>query len=184
MNYKALILDRDGVINIDRPDCVRDRREFFLIPGAIAAIAALSRAGFPVLVATNQSCIGRGWTSREAVDDLHELLRREVLAAGGCLGPIFLCPHHPDFRCDCRKPLPGLYRQALESLSRPASEVLSVGDAPRDYEASRAAGLDFALLLSGKGRKSEESLRGAPGLVGIFEDLRVLAQRFLGSDHC
>ncbi|HEY5654643.1 MAG TPA: HAD-IIIA family hydrolase, partial [Woeseiaceae bacterium] len=105
---KLVILDRDGVINEDSNDYIKSAAEWVPLPGSIEAIARLSRAGFTVAVASNQSGIGRGLFSRSALYSMHRKMRRLVAAAGGVLGKIAYCPHAPNDNCDCRKPRPGL----------------------------------------------------------------------------
>ena len=106
-----VVLDRDGVINRESADFIKTPDEWIPLPGSLEAIARLTRAGYPVSVATNQSGVGRGLFDRDALDAIHDKMRRAVESAGGDLAGIFFCPHAPDEGCDCRKPEPGLLRQ-------------------------------------------------------------------------
>ena len=116
-----VILDRDGVINRDSSDYVRSAADWVPLPGSIDAIARLSRAGFLIGVATNQSGVGRGYFTREAVYAMHRKLRRLVRAAGGTVDVIEFCPDAPWEASDCRKPAPGL----LHRIARKTGVALS-----------------------------------------------------------
>src|SRR5688500_5693601 len=107
----AVFLDRDGVINEYRSEYVRTWEELRFLPGAMEAIARLTRAGIPVVVVTNQSGIGRGVIAREVVDEIHRRMGEEIAIAA-----VMVCPHHPDDACECRKPKPGMLRQAAREL--------------------------------------------------------------------
>ena len=145
----AVLLDRDGVIVEDRPGYIKDWSEVRLIPGAVNALARLSRRGHPLAVVTNQSVIGRGLTTPEQVDEIHQRLRMMVRDAGGRLSAFFMCPHLPDATCACRKPRPGLLIEAAAQLRVEVSEAYMIGDQASDIEAGRAAGCQAILVLSG-----------------------------------
>jgi D-glycero-D-manno-heptose 1,7-bisphosphate phosphatase len=113
---KLIILDRDGVINEDSDAYIKTLDEWIPIPGSIGAIARLSKAGWTVAVATNQSGVGRGYYSEATLHSMHERLCALVAEQGGKVDLIRYCPHTPDAGCDCRKPAPGLYHQIAESL--------------------------------------------------------------------
>ncbi|MDN5843114.1 MAG: D-glycero-beta-D-manno-heptose 1,7-bisphosphate 7-phosphatase, partial [Alcaligenaceae bacterium] len=105
---KLIILDRDGVINHDSDAFIKSPDEWMPIPGSLAAIAQLSHAGWRIVVASNQSGIGRGLFTMDALNAIHAKMRREVAQAGGQIDAIFICPHHPDDGCKCRKPSNGM----------------------------------------------------------------------------
>ncbi len=111
---KLLILDRDGVINQDSDDYIKSLAEWIPIPGAITAIARLSKAGWTLAVATNQSGIARGYYDLVTLESMHARLRELVAEQGGELGMVVYCPHGPDDGCDCRKPKPGMLRQIAQ----------------------------------------------------------------------
>ena len=108
MKQRAVFLDRDGVININRPDYIKSWEEFEFLPGVLPALAHLNRLGWPVVVVSNQSVIGRGLASQQVVDDIHVRMLAKILQSRGRLDRIFYCPHHPNENCSCRKPKPGL----------------------------------------------------------------------------
>jgi len=137
---KLIVLDRDGVINADSDDYVKSPEEWRPLPGSLDAIARLARAGFDVVVATNQSGVGRGLFSEHALDAIHARMRAEVAAAGGAIKAIYVCPHRPEDDCECRKPRPGLLERIARDFGRPLAGVPFVGDKLSDVEAAVAAG--------------------------------------------
>ena len=156
-----VILDRDGVINEDSDAFIKNLDEWIPLPGSIEAIARLSRAGFTVAVATNQSGLGRGLFSQADLDAMHQRLRTLVAAAGGQLAGIYYCPHKPDDGCDCRKPLPGMLDQLAQDLDLTLDSAVMVGDSLRDLEAGLARGCQPVLVRTGKGSATEAKLRAA-----------------------
>lgn len=141
----TLILDRDGVLN-ERPpqaDYVRSPEDFRWLPGAKEALAELSRAGYRVIVVSNQAGIGRGVMSEEDLERVHARMREEAAAAGGRIDAIFYCPHDWEDGCDCRKPRPGMLFQAQRELQLDLSRTPFIGDDERDGEAARAAGSPY-----------------------------------------
>lgn len=147
----AVFLDRDGVINQNRPDYVKRWEEFEFLPNALIALRRLAIFGWPVIVITNQSIIGRALVSRAAVDDIHERMLKSVSNAGGRIDSIFCCPHRPDELCECRKPRPGLLLRAAAQFSIDLQRSYFVGDAESDLEAARAAGCKAVFVKSGRG---------------------------------
>jgi len=172
----AILLDRDGVINRDRPDSVKSVDELVLLEGAAEAIARLNRAGYEVIIFTNQSCVGRGTVTLERLDEIHGELERRLAVAGATIDAYYVCPHAPEDRCDCRKPAPGLLLRATEERGFDPAATWAVGDAVRDIEATRAAGLRPALVLTGKGRRSRAEASDAP----VFDDLAAFVDALLG----
>lgn len=180
MNATALpirhvILDRDGVLNVERDDHrhLGDWSQWQWIAGAREGLAMLSRAGTYISIATNQSGIGRGTVTRAAVDALHARMLDEAAQAGGVIGHVWTCPHAPDDGCTCRKPLPGLLLQAVRASGIPPEATVALGDDLRDLQAAQAAGIAAVLLRTGKGRATETLV--APGSVEVFDDLRAFA---------
>lgn len=176
-----LILDRDGVINRDSAEFVKNTDEFEPIPGSIEAISELCRAGYTVAVASNQSGLARGLFDRNALRATHRKLRRLVATAGGRIDRIVVCPHGPGDGCSCRKPAPGLLRRLARHYRVPLSGTPVIGDSLRDLEAAAAAGATPILVRTGNGRKTEaalpESLRG----IDIFDDLASAARALVRS---
>ena len=109
---KLIILDRDGVINEDSDMFVKSAAEWRPLPGSAEAIARFNHAGYRVVVATNQSGIGRGLFEMGTLNAMHEKMHRVVAQAGGRIDAVFYCPHTADMGCDCRKPKPGMLQQS------------------------------------------------------------------------
>ena len=151
---KIIILDRDGVINFDSPDYIKSPDEWHPIPGSLDAIATLNRAGFQVIIATNQSGVARGYYNLLMLDEIHEKLMAELAAVGGYIEEIFFCPHHPDEHCACRKPKTGLFQQIQKKYEVDLRDVFFIGDSFSDVEASRAVGCKFIMVLTGNGAKT------------------------------
>lgn len=172
---RLVILDRDGVINQDSDDYVKTLAEWIPYPSAIEAIARLSRAGWTVAVATNQSGIARGYYTEATLAEMHAELRHRVAEAGGEIAHIAWCPHGPDDHCNCRKPLPGLLEQIRDELHyEDLSGSWMVGDSLRDLQAGNLMACRPVLVRSGKG---ELTLEKHPELAApesgtlVFDDL-------------
>lgn len=151
---KLIILDRDGVINVERTDFVKTPDEWVPIEGSLQAIGRLTKAGWRVVIATNQSGLARGHFDMEALNAMHAKMRRELKPVGGKIDAIFICPHGPDDGCVCRKPLPGLFRQIAERYDVNLRGVPAVGDSLRDLQASVAGGCTPWLVKTGNGLKT------------------------------
>ena len=112
MNRPAVLLDRDATLNENPGGWITSVEDFVPIPGAFEAVGRLCRAGWPVALATNQSCVGRGIATMEQVNRVHEECLRVAAENGVTLDGIFVCPHAPGEGCACRKPMPGLLLEA------------------------------------------------------------------------
>lgn len=167
---KLIILDRDGVINRDSDNFIKSVDEFIPLPGSIEAIARLSQAGYHVAIATNQSGIARGYYSIDTLNAMHDKLRVELTNHGGSIDMIAFCPHGPNDNCDCRKPLPGMYKAIARRFDTTLKDVPVIGDSLRDLQAAQAVGATPILVKTGKG---ERTLAKGEGLAGIpaFNDL-------------
>ena len=174
-----VILDRDGVINHDSAAFIKNEDEWRPIPGSLDAIAALTRAGFTLAVASNQSGLARGLFDQAALDAMHAKMLRLVHDAGGHVSRIVVCPHGPDDGCDCRKPKPGLLLQLARHFDTSLAGVPVIGDALRDLEAAAAVGARPILVRSGKGRKTEAALPEAFAGVPVFDDLAAAARALI-----
>lgn len=174
---KLLILDRDGVINQDSDAYIKSLGEWIPIPGSIEAIAQLSKAGWTVAVATNQSGIARGYYSLATLDAMHARLRELVVAQGGEVGLIVYCPHGPDDGCDCRKPRPGMLRTIANHYAVDLAGVWFVGDSKGDLEAARAVDAQPVLVRTGKGEQTLS--KGVPEATLIFDDLASIASALI-----
>jgi D-glycero-D-manno-heptose 1,7-bisphosphate phosphatase len=153
MHTPLVILDRDGTINHDSDDYIKSPEEWVALPGAIDAIAKLNHAGWRVVIASNQSGLGRGLFDVATLNLMHEKMNKALSKAGGRVDAIFYCPHTPDDNCTCRKPLPGLFEQIGERFGADLHEVHAVGDSLRDAQAAAACGCIPHLVLTGKGEQ-------------------------------
>ena len=151
---RYIILDRDGVINYDSVEYIKSPEEWVAIPGSLEAIAHLNRAGFHVLIATNQSGVGRGYYDLATLDEIHEKLTHELATVGGCIDAIFFCPHQPDDACDCRKPKPGMLFQAQEKFNLNLNQLYFIGDSHADMQAALNAGCKPLLVMTGNGERT------------------------------
>lgn len=176
MSY--IILDRDGVINYDSDEYIKSPDEWVPIPRSLEAVAALNRAGFRVIVATNQSGIARGLYDLDMLDQIHEKMMRELAAVGGYVEEIFFCPHHPEEGCPCRKPKPGMLHAISQKYTLSLPDIFFIGDSSADMGAAEAAGCKPILVKTGNGRKT---LERDPALlvVPIFADLEEAVQYVL-----
>lgn len=170
-----IILDRDGVINFDSDLYIKSPDEWRPIPGSLEAIATLNRAGFRVVVATNQSGVARGLYDLETLDEIHEKMMRELAAFGGYVEEIFFCPHHPDEGCDCRKPKPGMLQQIQAKYNFNFASTFFIGDSWVDVTAAKTVGCKPLLVETGNGLRA---LADYPELKKIprFADLAEAAQ--------
>jgi D-glycero-D-manno-heptose 1,7-bisphosphate phosphatase len=172
MPDRAVFLDRDGVINRDRPDYVKSWEEFEFLPGALEALRLLALGPRRIIVVSNQSAIGRGLVSREDVDRIHARMTEAVRGAGGRIDAIYYCPHRPDEGCPCRKPRPGLLRKAARELGLDLPGSLLIGDDLQDLETAVAAGVRPVLVRTGHGKVlPEAALARVPYHFDVFEDL-------------
>jgi D-glycero-D-manno-heptose 1,7-bisphosphate phosphatase len=147
---KLVILDRDGTINADRDDFVKSPEEWLPLPGALEAVARLSHAGWHVVIASNQSGLGRGLFDVAALNAIHTKMHKALATLGGRVDAVFYCPHAPEESCVCRKPLPGLFTQIGARFGMPLKGVPTAGDSVRDLLAGSAAGCEPHLVLTGK----------------------------------
>jgi D-glycero-D-manno-heptose 1,7-bisphosphate phosphatase len=152
---KLVILDRDGVINFDSAQFIKNPAEWKPIPGSLEAIAKLNQAGYRVVVATNQSGVGRGLFDMDTLNSIHEKMHKKLFAVGGRIDAIFYCPHAADSACDCRKPKPGMFKHIADTFNADLKGVYAVGDSLRDLQASAALGCKPVLVLTGKGEKTK-----------------------------
>ncbi len=150
-----VILDRDGVINEDSPHFIKSPAEWQAIPGSLAAIAALNRAGHQVVVASNQSGVSRGYFSLADLLAIHHKMQTELAAAGGHLDGVYFCPHRSEDHCPCRKPCPGMLQQIAADFKVDLTQKCwLIGDSLRDIQAGLAVQCKAALVKTGKGNKT------------------------------
>jgi D-glycero-D-manno-heptose 1,7-bisphosphate phosphatase len=178
MTNPLIILDRDGVINYESAAYIKSPAEWLPIPGSLVAIAQLNRAGYQVVVATNQSGIARGLYDLEMLSDIHAKFVSELAAVGGYIDEIFFCPHHPAVNCECRKPNLGLFRRIQEKYATDLKDTFFIGDNFTDMQVAFALPCKPILVLTGKGQKT---LASHPELLAIphFADLAEAVQYVL-----
>ena len=156
----VVFIDRDGTINHDSPDYIKNRSEFKLIPGSIEAIRLLTLGGFTSIVITNQSALARKLISPGELDHIHTIMKAAIKSGGGDITDIFFCPHLPNEGCDCRKPAPGLLLQAQHKYNIDLPRSIMVGDSAKDIECARNAGCGKAVLVkTGKDDATEDMLK-------------------------
>jgi D-glycero-D-manno-heptose 1,7-bisphosphate phosphatase len=177
---KIVILDRDGVINSESVHFIKRPEEWTALPGSLDAISRLNNAGYEVVVATNQSGVGRGLLDLETLEAIHRKMHSSVAEAGGRIAGVFFCPHVPEHNCNCRKPKPGLLIDAAAKFATSLSGVPCIGDSLRDLQAAADVGARPILVLSGNGARTLEG-GGLPQGTAIYDDLAA-AVDFLVSD--
>ena len=189
---KLIILDRDGVINHDSADYIKSADEWVPIDGSIEAIARLHKAGFTVVIATNQAGLAKGKFDLDDLEAMHEKLTQLVEDQGAELGAIFYCPHHPDDKCKCRKPMPGMVDAIEAEFNISAEGFYFVGDSLRDMQSAITKGCKPILVKTGNGEKTIAQLADvslqtdapqlSPEQVQVFNDLAAAADFIIAND--
>lgn len=182
---KYIILDRDGVINLDSPHYIKTPDEWIPITDSLKAISQFNQLGYQIIVVTNQSGIARNYYSLEILDKIHKKMLMLVREVSGDILDIFFCPHGPDDNCVCRKPATGMY-DAIKA-KYPAidlKQTYSIGDSLRDLQASQRAGCLPILVKTGNGLKTLEKIKSDPRLIEfnqtpVFDNLWAFSE-FLG----
>jgi D-glycero-D-manno-heptose 1,7-bisphosphate phosphatase len=167
---KLIILDRDGVINEDSDQFIKSPLEWKPIPGSIESIARLNQAGYRVVVATNQSGIGRGLFDMVTLAAINDKMVEMVFRQGGRIDAVFFCPHTAEEKCHCRKPSTGMFEDIASRFKVGLKGVPAIGDSLRDLQAGAAVGCTPILVLTGKGKKTREQGELPQG-TRIFNDL-------------
>ncbi len=184
---KLVILGRDGILNVFRADHVKSPEEWQPIPGALEAVARLNHDGWHVVLATNQSGIGRGMIDMASVNAVHAHMLQRLAAVGGRLDAVFFCPHTPEDNCDCRKPLPGLMKDIGRRYGIDLHHVPMAADTLRDLQAARAAGCEPHLIRCGRAALfDDDQVRHIAGQVPgtwVHDDLAAFAQHLLLREH-
>lgn len=181
---KWLILDRDGVINYDSDDFIKSPDEWRPLPGSLEAIARLNQAGYRIVVISNQSGLARQLFDQAMLEAIHNKFTRLLAQHDGRVEQIYYCPHGPDDTCDCRKPLPGLFKQFAKDFGISLNGIIAVGDSVRDLQAAHTAGARAALLQTGKGERSIATIRALPKNdplhgVSVYKDLADFSEQLL-----
>jgi D-glycero-D-manno-heptose 1,7-bisphosphate phosphatase len=184
---KLIVVGRDGILNEFREDHIKAPEEWVAIPGALEAVSRLNHAGWHVVVATNQSGIGRGMIDMAAVNAVHAHMMRRLHALGGRIDAVFFCPHAPDEHCDCRKPLPGMMFEIARRYGVDLAQVPMVGDTLRDLQAAQAAGCEPHLVRSGRAAAlAADEVAALVGQVNgarVHGDLGEFATHLLSREH-
>lgn len=175
---KLIILDRDGVINQDSDSFIKSPDEWVALPGALQAIARLNQAGYVVVVATNQSGISRKLFDMATLNAIHQKMHTAAQHVGADIDAVFFCPHNTDDNCDCRKPKPGMFKEIARRYDLALKGVPCVGDSLRDLQAGFLAGCVPNLVLTGKGKKTQEK-GGLPPGTRVHEDLNAMVNALL-----
>lgn len=181
MPTKLVILDRDGVINFDSAQFIKSPEEWKPIPGSLEAIAKLKQNGYRVVVATNQSGLGRELFDMDTLNRIHQKMHKAVIALGGQIDAVFYCPHPADSKCECRKPKPGMFRRISETLNVDLANVPAIGDSLRDLQACAAAGCQPILVMTGKGEKTKAE-GGLPEGTLEFPNLAAAVEHILAKE--
>lgn len=166
-----IVLDRDGVINEDSDHYIKTSAEWRPISGSIEAMARLSKAGYKVCVATNQSGLARGLFDEIALANMHEKMRALVEQAGGAVFTVCYCPHMPDAGCECRKPGTGLLAEIERQCQQPLQGAVMIGDSLKDLQAARFYNMSPVLVRTGKGAKTEQELDRTEWEIPVYDNL-------------
>jgi len=174
---KLVILDRDGVINHDSDQFIKNPEEWKPLDGSLEAIARLNQNGYRVVVATNQSGIGRGLFGMPTLNAIHDKMHKACSMVGARIDAVFFCPHTSDNNCRCRKPKSGLMEEIATRYNISLAGVPAVGDSLRDLQAAASLGAQPYLVLTGKGVKTQaagdmpEGTRVCPNLATVAAEL-------------
>ncbi|MBL8416401.1 MAG: D-glycero-beta-D-manno-heptose 1,7-bisphosphate 7-phosphatase [Propionivibrio sp.] len=177
---KLVILDRDGVINYDSDQYIKSPAEWKAMPGSLEAIAKLTQAGYKVVIASNQSGIGRGLFDMDTLNAIHDKMHRAVQAVGGRIDAVFYCPHTSEAKCNCRKPKPGMFLRIGACFNTDLSEAFVIGDSLRDLQPAASVGARTVLVLTGKGGVTQAEGDLPEGTL-VFADLAAAVDYILKS---
>lgn len=175
---KLIILDRDGVINQDSDQFIKSPAEWIPLPGSLEAIARLNQAGFRVVVATNQSGVGRGLFDMTTLNTIHDKMHKAAALVGARIDAVFFCPHTSESHCHCRKPKSGMFEEIAARFNVSLAGVPAVGDSLRDLQAGVAMGTLPYLVLTGKGTKTQAA-GNLPEGTQIFANLSSVVTELL-----
>lgn len=180
---KLVILDRDGVINQDSANFIKNPDEWIPIPNSLEAIALLNQHGFHVAIATNQSGIARGIFDMETLNAIHDKMHKALASVGGRIDAVFYCPHYIDDNCDCRKPKDGMVREIDKRFPVDLKNVYAVGDALRDVQAFSTGGCKPILVRTGRGEEtlaeSKSPEKSLPKNILVVADLAEAVQHII-----
>ena len=166
---KLAIIDRDGVINYDSDQYIKTPAEWKPIPQSLEAIARLNHAGYRVVLATNQSGVGRGLFDMSTLNAIHDKMYRALAHVGGRIDALFFCPHIDESNCDCRKPKPGMLLDIAKRFNVDLKNVPFIGDSLKDLQAAQAVGAKPILVRTGKGEKTSTDQRLPKGTIQFVD---------------
>lgn len=149
----TVILDRDGVINLNRQDHVKAWSEFEFLPGVPEAISRLNQLGIPVFVITNQAIINRHISSRQTIQAINIKMLQQLRRLGARIEAVSFCPHRPEEDCSCRKPRSGMLLDLAQRFNLNLKDVVLIGDALSDIQAGQSVGCQTILVLTGRGHE-------------------------------
>ncbi|MDQ1362702.1 MAG: D-glycero-D-manno-heptose 1,7-bisphosphate phosphatase [Pseudomonadota bacterium] len=168
---KLIVLDRDGVINLDSDDYIKSVDEWQPVPGSLQAMGKLCQAGYTLVVATNQSGIARGYFDLSTLHAMHVKMGKQLEQYGGQVDAVFFCPHAPDDKCNCRKPKDGLLRDIASRYQINLTGVPVIGDSLRDIQSARSVGARPILVRTGKGVRTVQKHADELADVPVYKDL-------------
>ena len=177
---KLIILDRDGVLNQEREDFIKTPEEWVPIDSSMQAVSRLNEAGYRVVLATNQSGIGRGLIDMDTLNTIHQKMHNSLGRFGGWVDAIFFCPDAPDAGSHCRKPNPGMFEDIANRCGTDLAHVPAVGDKLSDIQAAIAAGVRPVLVRTGYGKQTEKD-KDLPAGIPIYDDLYSYVDKLLAS---
>jgi D-glycero-D-manno-heptose 1,7-bisphosphate phosphatase len=182
-HMKLIILDRDGVINQDSDSFIKTPEEWIPLPGSLEAIARLNQAGYRVVVATNQSGVGRGLFAMATLNAIHQKMHTSAQQVGADIDAVFFCPHTQDDNCDCRKPKSGMLLEIAKrfGINLRQESVVVIGDSLRDLQAGFVVGCVPYLVLTGKGQDTLNK-GGLPPGTKTYADLAEVVEVLLSAD--
>lgn len=178
-NPAFIILDRDGVINFESKEYIKTPEEWLPIPGSLQAIGLLTKAGYTIAVATNQSGVGRGFYTEADLALIHQKMLDSIKVKGGKVDKVFYCPHLPDDHCSCRKPGIGLFEQIADYYQLDLRGIIAIGDSLRDIKAALQVSCEPILVLTGNGEQTLLNNRELVDEIPIFPDLLSAVQKLL-----
>lgn len=174
-----IILDRDGVINFDSDQFIKSPEEWKPIPGSLEAIARLNQADYRVVVATNQSGIGRGLFDMAMLNAIHDKMHKACASVGARIEAVFYCPHTAESNCNCRKPKTGMMEEIAARYNlADLDDVPAVGDSLRDLQCAAVLNAQPYLVLTGKGSKTLAT-GGLPEGTIILPDLAAVVAELI-----
>ena len=165
----------------NRPDHVKSWSDVRFLDGSLAAMRRLAAAPLAIVIVSNQAVVGRGLLDEEVAWQLQRQVVAEIAAGGGRIDASYLCPHHPQAGCPCRKPAPGMLLRAARDLDLDLHRSWLVGDAVSDLEAARAAGVRGILVRTGRGTEQQNLLSDPIESCLVVTDLAAAVETILTS---